>query len=64
MEKAHQEFLRWAAGYDDGGLDTRSRAKHDEWQKLLRCPLLTLRGDAPMEENLAAIRARLAPERA
>ena len=64
MEKAHQAFLSWAATYDDGGLDTRSHAKHDEWQKLLRCPLLTLRGDAPMEENLAAIRARLAPEQA
>ena len=42
----------------------RSHAKHDAWQKLLRCPLLTLRGDASMEENLAAIGAQLALERA
>ena len=55
MEEAHQAFLTWAAGYDDGGPDTRSRMKHDEWQKLLRCPLLTLHGDAPLEENLTEI---------
>ena len=55
MEEAHQAFLAWAAGYDDGGPDTRSRMKHDEWQKLLRCPLLTLHGDAPLEENLTEI---------
>ena len=31
----HCEFLRFAERYDDGGLDMRSRAKHDEWQTLL-----------------------------
>ena len=51
MAQAHQAFLTWAAAYDDGGVDMRSRAKHDEWQKLLRCPLLVLRGDAPLEET-------------
>ena len=64
MAQTHQAFLTWAAAYDDGGVDMRSRAKHDEWQKLLRCPLLVLRGDAPLEENAATVMARLGELRA
>ena len=64
MAQAHQAFMAWAAAYDDGGVDMRSRAKHDEWLRLLRCPLLVLRGDAPLEENAASVMARLGGLRA
>lgn len=33
MYENHQEFLDWAAAYDDGAIDMRSKVKHDEWQK-------------------------------
>ena len=41
MYQIHQEFIEWASAYDTGGLDMRSRAKHDEWQKLLQCKVLS-----------------------
>ncbi|WP_279221622.1 hypothetical protein [Clostridium chromiireducens] len=31
--KDHMEFLEWAAAYDNGDIDMRSKAKHDEWRK-------------------------------
>lgn len=52
MEQAHREFMEWAARYDTGGLDIRSRALHDEWQKKLRCPLIQLDGSLPVEKLL------------
>ena len=47
----HCEFLRFAERYDDGGLDMRSKAKHDEWQTLLSCRLLTLDGSQTLRHN-------------
>ena len=37
------EFLEYARGYDTGGLNMRSRARHDAWEKLLpaRCSTWT-----------------------
>lgn len=55
MYAQHQDFLRWAAGYDDGGLETRSAALHDEWQKQLHCPILIVDGTAPLAENAARV---------
>lgn len=51
MYQNHKEFLAWAAAYDTGGVDMRSRARHDTWQKLLKCSLLELDGAASLEEN-------------
>ena len=59
MHKAHLEFLAWAARYDEGGMEMRSRIHHDEWQKKLSCRLLTLDGAADPEENLASVRNAL-----
>lgn len=56
MHAQHLAFVKWASGYDDGGLDMRSRAAHDAWEKQLTCPLLTLDGAQPIEENLRRIR--------
>lgn len=42
MYDAHQEFLAWAAAYDRGDINLRSKAKHDEWQKLLECKQIIL----------------------
>lgn len=55
MYENHKEFLVWAASYDGGGLDMRSRAKHDEWQKLLQCPQLLLDGGLPVERNFELV---------
>ena len=37
-----QEFLEWAALYDDGGMDIRSLMSHTEWLKLIECPVLRI----------------------
>lgn len=56
MYENHRKFLDWAAGYDTGGLEMRSRAAHDEWQKLLKCPLILVDGTRPVEENFERCR--------
>ncbi|MBQ3155399.1 MAG: GNAT family N-acetyltransferase [Clostridia bacterium] len=37
-------FLDWAAQYDTGDVTMRSKACHDEWQKILPCPLTVTTG--------------------
>lgn len=62
MYENHQEFLAWAASYDDGGLEMRSKAKHDAWEKLLTCPRISLDGSLPVVENFERIRRYLQNE--
>jgi adenylate kinase family enzyme len=50
-----QAFAAWAASYDTGGLDKRSRARHEEWITRLQCPVLRLSGAMPTENQLSAI---------
>ena len=56
MFEQHQKFLAWASSYDSGGLDTRSKAKHDAWQKLLPCPLIQLNGADDLHTNYEIVR--------
>lgn len=63
MYEGHREFLEWAAGYDTGDLTTRSKAKHDEWQKLLTCRQITVNGEASPESNLTLVEAALSANR-
>lgn len=51
MYRHHQDFLQWAAGYDDGDLHTRSKRTHDQWQKKLKCPLIVVDGKESLEKN-------------
>ncbi len=59
MYDAHQEFLAWAAAYDCGDANMRSKAKHDEWQKLLKCKQIILDGNVGVEDNFEIIRPYL-----
>ena len=59
MYQNHLDFLAWAAMYDTGDVTMRSRAKHDEWQNLLACPLLIVDGTADLSESLARVRHAL-----
>ncbi|MBN1649207.1 MAG: AAA family ATPase [Spirochaetales bacterium] len=51
----HLEFMEWAACYDTGGMDIRSRQKQEAWMEKLPCPLLRLEGDFSTEERLDKI---------
>lgn len=55
MYDNHQSFLKWAAQYDDGGLDKRSRAMHEEWMKTLPCPVIRVDGTADCKQTAASI---------
>lgn len=55
MHETHEAFIAWAMRYDDGGLDMRSRAMHDAWQKQLRCPLLCLNGGDVLQHNVQIV---------
>lgn len=58
MHADHLAFMDWAARYDEGGLEIRSRASHTRWMQLLDCPVLHLRGDLSPAQRLAAVLAR------
>ena len=59
MHATHTEFMSWAAAYDDGGMEMRSRRRHEAWLAALPCPVLRLEGEAPLEESLARVTDRL-----
>lgn len=59
MYTHHMEFIQWAQEYDTGGVEMRSKAKHDEWEKLLLCKQIVLDGGADLEENFKAVQAEI-----
>jgi hypothetical protein len=40
-------------------VNMRSKAKHDEWQKLLQCKIITLDGAKELQENFQIIKEEL-----
>lgn len=59
MYDNHVKFMNWAASYDDGGMDMRSKAKHDDWQKQLICPFLLVDGSMPVTKNFELIKRKI-----
>ena len=57
-KEAPAAFLEWAGAYDTGGLDMRSRARHEAWLSGVQCRVTRLEGDRPVAEQLASIDAR------
>lgn len=55
MYEEHIKFIQWASEYDDGDVSMRSKAMHDEWEKLIKCRHITLNGDKPTEKLLCEI---------
>jgi len=55
MYKKSQQFLVWAASYDEGGLDIRSRRLHEKWLGTLLCPILCFEGEYTIEDHLAVL---------
>lgn len=51
----YDEFLAWAARYDDPGFTRRSRAVHEGWIATLACPVLRLEGDLSVAERVDRI---------
>ena len=56
MYQGHIDFLEWASMYDNGSIEIRSKAKHDAWQKQLRCPLLQLDGSESLSKKFEKVK--------
>lgn len=56
MYQQHLNFVEWARKYDTGSLNMRSKAKHDEWQKLLQCKQIVLNGADNLADNMEKVR--------
>ncbi|WP_339313851.1 AAA family ATPase [Paenibacillus sp. FSL M7-0896] len=50
-----ESFIDWAALYDTGGMEIRSRMLHEEWMAGLSGDLLRLEGDLTVEERVEAV---------
>ena len=55
MHENYTAFLEWAAGYDDGGLEMRSLARHEAWLDELRCPVLRFEGELEVADQVASV---------
>lgn len=59
MYEHHMEFLEWAREYDTGSVNMRSKAKHDEWQKLLLCKQIVLDGADVLDDNFRKVQVEI-----
>lgn len=59
MYEQHLAFIEWAKTYDAGGMEHRSKARHDEWQKTLPCEIVHLDGTDSIDRNFEKIREKL-----
>lgn len=57
LHQQHRAFMTWAEGYDQGGLEMRSRATHEAWMATLACPVLRLEGDLELDGKVARVLA-------
>lgn len=57
MRAAHEEFIAWAASYDDPAFDGRSLTRHRAWLDGLSCPVVEIAGTPTVEESLARVLA-------
>jgi hypothetical protein len=60
MYDQHKAFLDWAAQYDDGPIDMRSRQLHERWILALPCRVLRVDGARPLSELNDELANRLA----
>ena len=59
LHREHQEFMDWAAQYDGGGPEMRSRAMHEIWMAGIACPIVRLEGDWNVVDQVRRIGAQL-----
>lgn len=57
--RINEEFIAWAARYDDGDLTVRSRRLLDQWLDARVAPVLRLEGDMTVEARVAAVLAQM-----
>jgi adenylate kinase family enzyme len=51
LGRADAAFLDWAAQYDEGRLEGRSRSKHERWLAARRCAVVRIDGEVAVAES-------------
>ncbi len=49
MYENHKKFIEWASDYDDGSINMRSKARHEQWLKHLDCKIHRYEGEKSIE---------------
>jgi adenylate kinase family enzyme len=57
--RVDEEFIAWAAQYDEGRMDGRSLPRHLAWLESRRCPIIRLSSTRPVAEMMSSIRQQL-----
>ena len=60
MHDAHVAFLHWAAAYDEGAGEMRSRQLHEQWLAMLPCPCLRFEGPLALADQMLRLQTVLA----
>ena len=55
LGQADPAFLEWAAQYDEGRLEGRSRPKHERWLAARRCPVLRIDGEVRLDDSTTRV---------
>jgi adenylate kinase family enzyme len=55
----HTAFLEWAAAYEEGNREGRSRPRHEAWISQLPCPVLRLDGTQLIETLVSEVMTAL-----
>ena len=59
MYEQHLAFIEWAKTYDTGGMEHRSKMRHDAWEKTLPCEIVYLNGADTLENNFGAVKEKI-----
>ncbi|MFT3696593.1 MAG: hypothetical protein QM831_25865 [Kofleriaceae bacterium] len=57
LGRVDEDFIAWAAQYDDGAFTGRSRKLHEAWLAERKARVLRLAGDVPTADQVAQVRA-------
>lgn len=55
MYESHREFMEWASNYDSGGINMRSKQRHESWLKTMQCKILKIEGDIELKEKIQQV---------
>ncbi len=59
MYETSQAFLDWAASYDDGDLNMRSKRRHEQWLGTLSCPIVRIEGAHTVEAQIDMLMTKI-----
>ena len=61
--QGYKAFIEWAAAYDTGGLDMRSKSSHEKWIATLPYSVLRIEGNRTIQEDLKTILNEILPNK-